>query len=333
MSKRFKDKINRLKDKELLNLKRRFDNILKDIIIKSYLPNFMIDKKDSWDIDYFILLKKWYSIKDIKERIQKFFEIEIEEKIDLEYTFLIKDIKQTKKQQKDIKYHLDLFLIDEEVLISFKKHNINDIILEATNNSKDLLEFILDNIIYEYYRVPFLSYYIWIILRKFWIKYSSKWVFYYVSYKETWRNDKYILITYNLSKFLEIFFKDFHLFNNNIKNNLAYKYYEEWKINTEKKLVEFIETIKIFTYQLFEIDNLKYEEKRKIKSYKRNETINKRILEDKINNLYLFLINNNLLEKKELKHFKQNWFNIWYLKKFWLSNKIRYEKINNYFKE
>ena len=345
MSKIFKDKIKRLTNEELIEIKNNLDTLFKQFLIKSYLPFFMEDKKDNGDIDYFILVKKWYKIQDIENSLIKWwFKIEEKYKNDLEYTFLIKDIKKTEKLKTDIYYHLDIFFINDEILDSFKNHNINDLILESTKKEKDILEFILDNLIYEYYKIPFFSYHLWIILRKFWIKYSSKWVFYYLSHEETWLNDEYILITYDLKEFLYKFFNNYHFLSdkNNFvnekntmfyfnKDNFWFKYYENWWINSENQLVNFIELIKLYTYQFFDIKNLKYEEKRKLKAYKRNESINNKLVSNKINNLYKFFLENNLLEKDEISYFEKKWFDIFYFNKFWVSNKIKHKKINNYF--
>lgn len=123
---------------------------------------------------------------------------------------------------------------------------------------------------FAYYEKPFFSYHLWIILRKYNIKYSSKWVYYLT--KNDVGDNKYVLITYDLRTFLK--FLDKNYWNNffNLYNS----------INNHYSILSTLYQLDLFDYNFFNIDSLKYEDKRKLKAYKSNKELNDLIMHDKI---------------------------------------------------
>jgi len=271
MSKIYKQITWRKTKEEILYLYNRLSNVFSNYIIKwtNKLPELYKDKKDFWDIDFFWQLKddviltgedileimsnNWFIVwKELKDTIiNNFSNIEKIEKTpviyknDIEYTLLAYDIET------DQYFHIDLNLINEK---------------------KDWVIF---KYYFEYYRKPFFSYHLWIILRKFWIKYSSKGVFYRIPQEIFWQ-DINLLITKDLYSFLE--WINFWLSDTTFLDSYN-------NISENNDIIDTITKLYIFDYRFFNTENLKYEEKRKIKSYKINEKLNNLILENKKNNI------------------------------------------------
>jgi len=315
--------------KEILYLYEKLSKTLEDFIVEwtNKIPELYKDKKDFWDIDFFWKLKEnididkkelinilkknnliiWEEVRNYianKGIIEKktLDELKVIVKNDIEWTMLAYDIDMDKF------FHIDLHLVNEK---------------------KDRIDY---DSYFEYYKKPFFSYHLGIILRKFWIKYSSKGVFYRCPQQIFWK-DENLLISDNLNdfiKWLDIYFSD-HNFLENYEN-----------IKENKDIISTLSHLLLLDYRFFLIDNLKYEEKRKINTYKINENLNKLILSTKIINVNLLdNIDNKIKVEEEMlfdrlrekiawkEDFFINYYNEKYIKN-WIWYDIPIWKLNLY---
>ena len=249
MSKMYENLCGRKTKKQILELCKVIVNgALKTSIIDYKVPVLYEWKPDFWDLDLFLLLKDsaWgYSVEWIKDIIGKTgFSVEEIKKSGEAWTMLLK--------WKDEDYHhLDLFITEEKYKDKFY------------------------NVFFKYYEKPFFSYFFGIMMKRFGIKYGSKWVFRFESHKENWLMDVYIDTHTSLSDFI-------YYINKFSKDNAFIRWYQS--ISNYSDILKTLYSLSFFDYSMYEYSLLRYEEKRKIDDYETNKVIYDQIMKDQINN-------------------------------------------------
>lgn len=264
---------------QILNIYKKLSKSFENKIEKgtNLIPALYSDKKDFGDIDFFWKLKKDTKIseKEILEILSKnWFIVGGKLKLKLEKEF-------SNNQNIDLKKMPLIYKNDiEYTLLAYNTEDNEYYHIDITliNEKEDWVRF---DSYYEYYKKPFFSYHLWIILRPFNIAYTSKGVFYRLPQQVFWSDEK-ILITNNLTKFLG-WLDNFYPMEDEYDIVSLYRGYLEIEKNVD--IINTLELSNLFNYINFISENLKYEEKRKLSNYEVNEELNNLILERKVNNI------------------------------------------------
>lgn len=299
MSQIYKDYAKRIPKEKVLEVFSKIKAIFSWDLIDAKLPDLYLNKKDFWDIDFFWLFRKWIVSENMFDYI-----INKLEKGWIKVKKATQDDIENINNKKNIKlynWYMIYKVADEYItLIEYNKEYYH-IDINMTDSSDYFYK-----TIYPYFQKPFFWYYLWIISRNFWIKYTTKWIFFiFDEYNDVNipQTLKQLQVTDNLNDYL--------MFLNKYFSNG--KFLESYnKISTHYMVIDTLELLDIYNYKFFEEKYLTYEEKRKIRSYKINKELQEEIMKKKKDNFSKkygdyekwFLELNRIMFGKLKEHFK-----------------------------